>query len=413
MPDSAPPPWQPDDAFWNEAWQDMDRRLDRRRRRRIPPFWYFLPLLLLPLLYFWAGPPRLSTGLADASRVKTTAEPEHARSGIAESADQVVLPKDVTVGSGTPLPLPSEATLPTPPTTLRDGNEGTAPLGLAVRRVATGTLAEVQQLDSTLFTTKLTDRVSAEPSAVAVLASLPLRLLDVDVPLPEATTPVKPTKRTERFYFSLGGLSYLSLVQPGGFAELGYHVGRSRWQGLAGVRYTYAVRDLRLDATLPQQPNDRPNPALNSSFAPVYVFPQPQEPAQLRTHQLELRTGVARRVGRWQLAAGVGATYLVGGRGPGAVIGTPYTPPIFTRELEELRYSDPTGAVVDAAAFDGPLISTSVRRWGATVWSGVYYRFAGRWQLMLGGTHAMYPLFYDETVTTGRTQLEVGIRKGL
>lgn len=39
--------WNDDEAFWNEAWADMDQRLDGKDDRKKAAWWWLLPLLLL------------------------------------------------------------------------------------------------------------------------------------------------------------------------------------------------------------------------------------------------------------------------------------------------------------------------------------------------------------------------------
>ena len=56
MPDNYQE-WTPDEAFWNEAWTDMERRLEAAgpRRRRGLFWWWLAPAILLGGIAIWSA----------------------------------------------------------------------------------------------------------------------------------------------------------------------------------------------------------------------------------------------------------------------------------------------------------------------------------------------------------------------
>ena len=46
MPDNTPQDWSTDREFWDQAWSDMDRRLNQRKRKPFLLLWWLLPLAL-------------------------------------------------------------------------------------------------------------------------------------------------------------------------------------------------------------------------------------------------------------------------------------------------------------------------------------------------------------------------------
>ncbi len=385
MPDKFPPTWSADEAFWNEAWQDMDHRLSQRRRRRrgSPLPWLLLALLLLGLIgagtqvqWSWQDAEAVSPPPTNPTPDQPTggyiAEPAVAPRSEPEARDRIA--KD---------------TRPT------DGHVA----GVATRRLAPARPAQ-PDVAPPVF--------PYEENRVIALPTLPIALLDVPLSLPHPVVveEIIPVEKPVRVVVALGASTYTTSRRLGGFAEVDYLVVRGRWQFPLALRYDYGAREVSADPLTPQELLDFFNRtgivAGNNRAGASEV---------LYTHELSLRTGVMRaldRSARLTLGAGVGLRFTLAGEGP-VVSGVPGVGALERAALNSSAalssFSSPVNSV-------GPYLDPRIHRWGADGWLQLRYGFGRSWGVLLGTSHTFTPIYREERLDVDRTRIEVGLTKG-
>ena len=382
MPDKPPTTWSADEAFWNEAWQDMDRRLSQRRRRRSPLPWLLLALLLTGLIgagtqVQWSAQradPVVHSGsppAADAAPDKAATERAVTSTSVMESTSKVE--------ARTPLPTEQHSGVNlTDPAPARP-----APVDVLPRR-------NPEVAISTLIAT-------LPPNFLAVALSLPQPAI-----VPQALSINKPA----RVVVAAGASTYTYSRQLGGFAELDYLLGRGRWRFPLALRYDYGARDVRADPLTQEEYANLMLPTGGLSQVDIADASK-----TLYTHELSLRAGVMRSLvpsARLTVAAGLGLRYTLAGEGP-------VVSPL------------PDGGALDRVALNSSYSSFSPRaqsygmngyldprthRWGVDGWLQLRYQLGQQWGLLLGGTHAFSPVYRERRLDVDRTRVEIGLSKG-
>ena len=405
--------WTPDEAFWDDAWADMEKRLDRRRRR---PLWLWLPLLLLLLagggaLVQWSFPeagegatqvahspaPHVETpsvaraelateGRGGEALLSPTASPP-AASGPAESATGT----GATSPAAPPRPDPAPASAPT---------AAAAPA--------------------------LRDLLTASPP-VATLPILPLPTaftLPIAVVAP-TNAPVARTKVGFRPVVGVGLTTYPVGYRPGAYASAGILLQRGgRWFVPLTMRVDRGVRELT-----PRTAEDL-YARTQSNGGAAYLMDlrrnagavgEIAETVPVVTHTLALRTGVGRRYGRFSFALGGDVSYLLGGRGPQF----DYSPADRLLSISDARFRDNgfdggPGRSIDYATpnlnvgyADGQFSpNTSLNRWQLNAWANADYRLRSQLSITLGLTRHLTPLYQDSQLEVAATRVELGMRYG-
>ena len=397
MPDSIPPDWTPDEAFWDEAWKDMNDRLDRRRRRK-RLFWA-LPLALL--LAVGAGT-LVVTSPGAATAAETVPEQRAAEATIPRQPPALGQADRPAGGNKA-----SELQTPVGPT------PGSGVLAKSVTNTAATTaIPEPRRSSPGEFSPAAPPAMAAAVALVDVLPPQPLTLIELTLPplRPRAMSPVRDRRR---LFVEVGGSSYLPLPQAGGFAALGYALRAGRWQVPLMLRYDVGRRTVH-DELREGAPTPVLDYTLGNNFSPVQVPPPITFDNRLQLHQLELRTGLARALGggqRLRVSGGGGVAYLLGGQGPDRAATLPTTGARYTQGYNPLAYRYSPDPLVPAVA-EANRADLSVDRLDFTLWAGLGYAFAPRWQFRAGVTHYLTPLYRSETLSVDRTRVDVGLRLG-
>ncbi len=411
MPDKNPIDWTPDEAFWNEGWTDMDRRLTRKNRRPV-----FLLLLLGclvaagTLVWYTSTEPPLTAdaaGLVRSAPEQTTsttisptesrdADPDRPREraaalptardpadlGGAERARSYMVsrPTSFAPAPADPLSRPPRSRSPE----ARD-NRVTAQLESRLMYLPQGDLLP-------------TVRVASPP---------------VDTVLEAATFVGSPTPSA--WSLTLGSNVYGEDPLPGGSVEIGYRMTRGKWFVPVALRYDYSRRKMTFDNGVTRERalaavNAGGGSTLNLSYADIRSPGPADQLDRLTTHTLELRTGIGRQLtDRISLSGGLGGNYLLAGRGPTIVAyadGTDYVILVEQRALFSA-----SGQADRAAAGDFRSVDTPVNRWGMNGWLNIDYRVAGKWSAGLGLTQQFTEIYREEILSGGRTRFEVRITK--
>lgn len=395
MPDKPTPTWTPDDAFWDEAWTDMEQRLDRERRRK-PAGWWWLPLVLLiglTVYRVWASDFFSASEKVQAEEnslivpEKTTDEPIAVFEGNDDFTGLHPQPStgqpgrvDVVAG---PLRTRQETIIPT--------------------------------------TTKPTDH-DRRPSPTAPLPVLPFTLLPIatqPAPILEPTTPEppKPCCPHSDYVFGGGINHYLGSERLGYYAATAYRRHLGKWFLTAELRFDHNRRsvpgsrdDLNLsDAELGIAEEERtpgPNPTLDMAQTADELRQRLVE-SRVSSQVAALRIGAGRSIGqKLSLSAGAGASYLFGGSGPSAIFDD-------TANAFRLRTTDDlinTGRLDANAAAGNTATVFTVNRWGLNAWADLDYRLYRRWYLSLGYTRDLAPLYQDNVIPLDKNRLNAGIK---
>ncbi|WP_420460098.1 hypothetical protein [Neolewinella sp.] len=385
MPDKPPTTWSANEAFWNEAWQDMDHRLSqgRRRRRRSPLPWLLLALLLAGLI--GAGTQvQWSSREAAAIAIATT-----------ENAPESLPAVPANSLAAAPRSIPEST----------DGftNTSRQDVGI-VAGVATSSLAPARPAQPDV----LPPVFPYEENTVITLPTLPIALLDVPLtlPLPVVVAEIISAERPVRVVAALGASTYTTSRRPGGFAEVDYLLGRGRWRLPLALRYDYGAREVWADPLTQQELSellDRTGPLTGGAVADASEV--------LYTHELSLRSGIIRtlgREGRLSVGAGVGLRYALAGEGP-VVSGVPGMGALDRTALNSTLAHSSFNPLANGVS---PYLDPRIHRWGVDGWLQLRYRFGRSWGVLLGTSHAFSPTYREERLDVDRTRIEVGLTKG-
>ena len=381
MPDKPTNTWSADEPFWNEAWRDMDRRLSQRRRRRSPLPWLLLALLLAGLI--GAGT-QVQWSSDEAIPVATST---------ADIAPESLPGVPATTAAVAPRPAPG-ATDDIVYERRHPGGQGP---GVSTKSLAPARPAQQDELP--IF--------RSAANAVMTLPTLPIELIDVPLTLPQPVVlaEITPAGKPVRLVVALGASSYTASRRLGGFAEVDYLLGRGRWRFPLGLRYDYGAREVSADPLTPQELLEL---YPTGSLSTVDVT---GASAVLYTHELSLRSGVRRtlgRSGRLTVGAGLGVRYVLAGEGP-VVSGVPG---VGALERAALRSNFTFSSSDPLASRVGPYLNPRIHRWGVDGWLQLRYGFGRSWGVLLGTTHAFSPTYREGRLDVDRTRVEVGLSKG-
>ena len=253
MPDSTPPDWTPDEAFWDEAWKDMNDRLDRRRRRKL--LLWALPLALL--LVVGAG-----TLVVTSSGAATAAE-----AVAREQATAATVPRQPANSVRQDRPIDKNDNELLPPV----GSTSTSSaLATSVTQAATTTNSPVvQQSFSEELLPAAPPAMTTTVALVEVLPPQPLALHEPDLPLLRSRA-ISPVRERRKLFVEAGGSSFLPLPQLGVYAAVGYGLRVKRWEVPLILRYDGGRRTV-YDELREEVPSPVLDYTLGSTFNSVQV----------------------------------------------------------------------------------------------------------------------------------------------
>ena len=384
MPDKPTPPWSADEAFWNDAWRDMDRRLSQRRRRRTPLPWILLALLLIGLI-----------GAGTQVQWNREEAPSLARAG--ESLDPSLATPPAT--SGTAI-VASAAPAPSTPISAKAAESPTASRrATAPPSTDFAPAPPAPEVDVPVGEEPLLSLLPVLlPETLAVVTKLP-QLTPVT---PDFTTPAKPV----RVVMGMGASTFTESRKVGGFVEANYLLGQGRWRFPVGLRYDYGAREVGVESYTKQELLDLFGITPNSS-----VLDNKRGASKLLyTHELSLRAGVVRELDRWgglSVGLGGGLRYTLAGEGP-VLSRIPGVGALERTAVSGYNFIQTNTA---GSAYGGYL-DPQLHRWGAEGWLQLRYAFGKHWGLSLGSTHYFTPTYREARLAVDRTRIELGLSKG-
>ncbi|MCP9235517.1 hypothetical protein [Lewinella sp. JB7] len=402
MPDSKEHNWVPDEGFWNEAWTDMEDRLVRRKRRRALLVWLgiLLPVLVAGTLVLRNAPATFTPEVEPTPAAAASAAPV-----VAEKEEPTFVPtgKQAQVTAAGSLPEPS-AERPSPAGVIITG-EPTAPALAAPLPYEAG-----QDISTNL-----------PPSAVASIATLGPFFLPVGTTLPDLRVEL-PTVKADcpappALQLSAGTNVYAGSWRPGGYGSLAYRWGKGKWSFPLEARYVYSRREFQLNAEsygealadfaaggTPQLSTGGFASSLRSAIADSGF-------ESVRTHEIELRAGVGRKLGscgRFYLSGGLGLSYLLSGQGP-ALYTTSGGNTTFDVREERLNAGGTSGSANFSPTAGNFPLDTEVNRFTPSVWLRADWWVAKRWGVSVGATRQLGPLYRSSFLDAGQTRLAFGL----
>ncbi|CAH1002008.1 hypothetical protein LEM8419_02923 [Neolewinella maritima] len=407
----TPPSWSPDEAFWNEGWQDMDRRLTARRRRALLP-WFFLGLLLIGLFIAgtqvqWTGRETDATATAPLiSPVPSTTSNTPSATDSATAAPPVRQPVlKQEAGDLLTVRRPARLAAIEPDGQLAGRNQSATETAPAPARPA--------QLPREVEPGRDAEDPRDVLPAAGTVASLAIAPIPVAWSLPELAASAALSYRIEaqghqRFSIAVGASTFIGSWRPGGYGQLDYRLGRGRWRFPVSLRYDYGQRDTRLD-------QDALPPLEDLTQVPVVglagLSGDPRHEV-LVSHELTLRGGAERHWGyggRFTTAAGLGLAYFAGGYGPvySAIPGQ--------GALEQLAVNDPVSYFNQSgnpALSEQVLLNSQVHRLTGSGWLQLGYRIRRGYAVRFGLTHQLTPAYEEAGISVHRTRLDLGLSKG-
>ena len=324
MPDNQTHDWTADEDFWDDAWADMNARLDQTDRRPARWPWLLLAAVLTGGLFLVSHYATSGATTPPTAAVVADATPNAA----AGSAGGDLIPVPPTAAAATPpagpaadriksrtarLPRASarRSTTPSAPTFVDSTASVYSVVESADATVAPPPTVPSGPADRPILTPDVTD--GTRRSAIA-----PLPLRDPQRLVRRPTLPLFPAPHTPVTRRTEWNLTAAALAQPGvpspGYA-LGVGLARplsDRFALTAGVAYQRA--DYRLSLT-PAAAEDGGAAEDSTSLAAVVDRAGASEDLLVRNSTLQLALGASYRIGRrWQVAAGVNYGYLFGAR---------------------------------------------------------------------------------------------------
>jgi hypothetical protein len=403
MPDKTPD-WKADEAFWDNAWQDMERRLDGRRSR---PWWLLIPLLLLAI---WAGTQ------VQSSSEKPSNEPQ----------------------SPVPSSVPPPTTTPADTTNLADkiakstvSSQGDPPAQLVrLPPIQTAASASFRPTDSVASSPRLHPASAPQilpTPGVSMLSRLPLLTPDFpllslrirELPKVEAadtTTFISLPEWQPNVLAGTGAQIHASDRPPGAYLEAGAVVMRGKWFIPLLLRYDYGRRSVELvPEEAAQLEADLSGAFQNQSFS-RYSADESEYTGTLRLHTLALTAGLGRQIGkRFAVSSGAGIGYLLSGEVPG-LRSVPLAGGNSAAYQFDLRGLQSTNAatVTPGLSVGNPQprpLQTELRRWDLTGWGRLEYRFGSRWSVGVEASYHLRSIYRDDLLREGRSRVAIGLRR--
>lgn len=396
MPDNSPPDWVADDTFFDEAWSDMDRRLQARNRRRRAL--YLLPLLAL-LLLLLAG-----TLVLWPSTDDTTAASQEPPVAAAAPAT-IETSEAVQPGTSTEMPTVTPQADPVAATNADYRRTKNITNKLPGRLPETAALptdpAPARTAQTNVVDTISTLRYVIEWSA---------QLINPEVALPvgtEAAVVVQP-----RRWEIAGGINqYTDGPRPGYFGQVTYVLPAGKWLLPLALRVDRSYR--RVTAMQLSDGSYALERLLDRSGSVNYLnagsIPRELEGStQLNTTAVEARIGLGRQVGkRISVSAGAGVAYLAGGRVPSVLSLDVGGSRILYLQPDSFNQGSSTANFPTADARDYEL-TTPINRLSATSWLSVRYHAGERLTLLLSATQGLGQTYRDGLLSVSATRAEVG-----
>ena len=422
MPDKKTD-WTSDEAFWNDAWADMDQRLERKRRRRI-----LLPWLFGLGLFLGAG----ALGVYLFNTVDdTTARPApfaaessspHPDSDVPDVALNTKQPEDTR---------PDEVDRSESPVTATEAprrrTPASRPPSMENRKSVSvnGYPPEVANDSAPEKNASPAPRPPAPPNryAAAQVSRLPMAIFSLEtVPqlkLPPVTLPEEAPSFTAKpvpgpYALAAGTTAYVNSFLPGGYLQFGRNFGQGDWFVPVALRYDYSRRELTVgrDEDLAE--------ALNVTQADIATSLSNALGSRLGTdnnnlvksHTLALRTGLGRRItARFSLAVGGEFSYIVAGNGP--LIVNYGNGNYYSVRVEEERWSFSnfgSQRATQNAYYQGTTpITDELNRINANAWLNANYHIGARFALQLGLTHQITRFYQTDAFRVEPTRIELGV----
>ena len=422
MPDKKTE-WMPDDAFWNDAWADMDQRLDRKRRRRV-----LLPWLLGLALFLGAGALGIyvsqtanDSGLPPAPFAAENALPDPA-SDVPDFESEASQPADTrhyeVDRSAGPVATTEEARGRTP------ASRSTVKQNRTSVSVGDGP-PQNAQAPAPEKNTSPAPRPPAPPNGYrsAIVEALPLAsfLLETvpQLELPPVNTPEEAPSFTAKPVFgpyvaAVGATGYVNSYLPGGYLQVGREFGQGGWFLPVALRYDYSRREISVGRVedLAEALN-LTQADISGNFSTALGSRLGQDGNNLiETHTLALRGGIGRRFSpRLSLAVGGGLNYLLAGKGP-LIVNSGNGNYYALRVAEErLQFADLSGGNAYRSAYyqNDQVISDDINRITGSLWLSTQYRIAARWGLHLGLTQELTPFYRTDAFHVETTRIEFGV----
>ena len=420
MPDRNTPNWTPDDAFWNEGWADMDRRLTTKRRRPLLLLLFLLGCVALAgTLVLWPSP---SQPLSERSspdptegRERIATPPEDSRTG--NTQPDLVIAGDRSQSPNLQAFQPARVASPV----LRSGLRSAKVTPIAPAPAATAVTdrsVQAYEMREAISATFLDTELYPLPDR---LRNPLLQVAPPPVDTSSETAPFTALRDGHKFALSLGTNVYLNSMLPGWSAQAGYRLGSGKVFVPVALRYDYSRRAVEVNNSSEVISalglNNYGNTSTNN-LADFRMAVRSSGMNRVTAHSLELRTGIGIRLtDRLALSGGPAVHYLLGGRGPSVVSYVNSLSYSFVLEENRLNYgtvqADLANSPGGMAPPPGVPVDGTVNRWGVATWVGLDYRFGNRWSIGGGITHRFSRFYRENILRTERTGLEVRITKAL
>ncbi|MGB3799155.1 MAG: hypothetical protein WA952_05025 [Lewinella sp.] len=425
MPDKTTP-WTPDDGFWNEAWADMEQRLDRKRRRPVLLPWLIgLALLLGGGALVWQ---LADNGQADPVPLVNTTDDDRTEPAPDAAADATTRTAEASPESSAGLLPPRmqqqpPESAPSYPThrevgapVNRAGTQPTVAQGEGQPDVPEeGVSPAPPPPNSAVPAAGLSTIVQTIPGAYFDLLGPALALPEVIPPLSVAgEDQITPVTQTALYSLSVGTTGYVSSLKPGAYLQLSRRFGAGTWFFPLALRYDYSRRRIKVggEESLAEAFN-APNMDLDPTIRQSLNMRLDDNRNLVDMHTAELRAGLGRQLGeRITVTAGGGLGYLLTGSGP--LIVNPGNGNYYALQVEERRLGDLTNlagyqpSVGSSQNFGGEPINSEVNRLFMNGWLSADYHLASRFYLTLGLTHHFTTLYQTDALNIESTRLDVG-----
>ncbi|MBC6994660.1 hypothetical protein QWY85_07685 [Neolewinella lacunae] len=449
MPGKQQEDWTDDAAFWDEAWRDMQQRLDAPAQRRAAAWWYrpallavlFLVVASLVLLAYRAGrehapatptPPQPAVAATTKSVATPPATPAPLESPETTTPSPTLVPEKQSTPARN---APPEARPISPnsrvalggPASSSPGTPSTAPRaveGAALENTlppptwptATG---------SPLPEQRATERVL--PTAVSLLPSL-AQLLPFEVAPATSRKAVefRPTRRPGSFAFEWGAIATPSLQKPGFTAGLAYRLpARGRLEFPLQLRYRQEKVQI-VSANVNGLTGNLENlgtgaPMFNAqSVESLFLDLQRARLDALRTRGLELVVGADYRLNsRWTFGVAGGLEYLLQAQGPIIFTDTLSNQAVFrSAGFEDLLVVDFAAADQSPVSGGTPVFNAgrnasavgSINRLVPRAYLRAGYQVAPRLGLYASGSYLLGTVYQDGLGSLRREQVKLGLR---
>ena len=408
MPDKHPQDWTDDAAFYDEAWADMNGRLDRRRRRGL--VWWCAGIAAVGLLLLLAWP---------ALSLDTAAE--HLTE-VAAPLPREMAAKRAEAPPGTAPVVAEEINKKTLPTPASSPEQQLVSLKTKANEIDQSVPIVDQTVESapSLIPATAPAPASPPPSVNRAETILPVAVLSPEStlrPLPGVTFPpaspaLKVAGGSSTEYF----VEASSLLSQRAGASLGIGA-RLRTDRRLSIPLTLRARLDRLAAV--EETTDQaavPEITLDSLGAPTNQSAVML--SELRTYGLELETGLSYRLHpRLRLQTTAGLTYLVGGsvgisQTDGSIPLVDQGESFNNQVFSDLRSG---GGTADLALGRGILTgnggeSPRFSRWRTRLGVSLQYGITPRWRMTAGYTYLVNHAERSQRLRFERGQVSFGFR---